>query len=379
MMTVEELRHPARTMDYDELIEGLEAARAAGAVYARQDGSGLVLWCYTSRCVYDSLWSPHAVIARGLVIDPAARAVVATPFPKFFNLGEEGRGFPDGEFEVFEKLDGSLIIIFHHDGRWRTATKGAFDSAQAIWAGERLATHDLSALDPSTTYLAEAIYPENRIVVPYDESQLVLLAAYDAEGLELEHGSLCEVAEALGWRAAERFSFASESELVVHAADLPKTEEGFVIRFGDGLRLKLKGAEYRRIHALISRVTPLAMWEAMAAGDDLESIRRDLPEEFWGDFDQIIGLLQARLAGRVAEVEAAAARVAALSDKELGLGGGGLEPDIRNLVFARRRYGPNFATGRSGEALMRWLRPTGNALPGYVASYAMARLLEEAG
>ena len=41
---------------------------------------------------------------------------------------------PDLPFETMEKLDGSLIIIFHHNGRWRTATKGSFTSSQAQWA-----------------------------------------------------------------------------------------------------------------------------------------------------------------------------------------------------------------------------------------------------
>jgi RNA ligase len=37
----------------------------------------------------------------------------------------------------------------------------------------------------------------------------------------------------------------------------------------DGLRLKVEEDEYKRIHEPISRVTPLAIWEAMAAGNDI--------------------------------------------------------------------------------------------------------------
>jgi len=377
MMT--DQRHPARTMTFEDLLSGLEAARAQRAVYARGDGNGLLLWCYTPRCVYDSLWSPHSTLARGLIVDPAARRVLATPFPKFFNLGESGESFPDRPFEVFEKLDGSLIILFHHQGQWRTATKGAFDSPQALWAAERLATLDLSALDPDTTYLAEAIYPENRIVVPYSETGLVLLAAYDGDGFELSYDALNEVAVRLSWRAAMRHAFESERDLVRHAAQLPKTEEGYVVRFADGLRLKIKGAEYCRVHALISRVTPIAIWEAMNAGADMAAMRADLPEEFWGDFDDIRALIEARLDQRVAEIRAATAATQHLSDKEIGLGAGGLDRETRPLVFFCRKSGDAFPDRRAREILMRWVRPTNNALPGYTASYAMARMLEEAG
>lgn len=372
-------RHPARSIPFDALLAGLEAARAERAVYARGDGNGLLLWCYTPRCVYDSLWSPSAMLARGLILDPAGKRVLATPFPKFFNLGEREEGFPDLPFEVFEKLDGSLIILFHDGARWRTATKGAFDSAQALWAMDEIARHDLSALDRGTTYLAEALYPENRIVVPYAETGLVLLAAYDGDGHELDHDAIGDVAARLGWRAAARYAFASEAELIRRAAELPRTEEGFVVRFADGRRLKLKGAEYRRIHALISRVTPIAIWEAMEAGADLEAMRRDLPEEFWTDFDQILGLLRAELDRRVTEARTATAATAGYSDKEIGLGAGALDPALKPLVFACRRYGDAFPDDKSRKGLMRAIRPTDNVLPGYEASYAMARLLEEAG
>ena len=112
---------------------------------------------------------------------------------------------PDLPFEAFEKLDGSPIVIYHHDGAWRTATKGSFDSAQARWAAERLP----SGLQPGTTCLAEAVYPENRMVVHYAEAALVLLAAYDESGRELSYDEILATAETIGWRAARRHTFES--------------------------------------------------------------------------------------------------------------------------------------------------------------------------
>ena len=300
----------------------------------------------------------------------------STPCPKFFNVGERRGDAPDLPFEAFEKLDGSLVIVFHHAGRWLACTKGAFDSEQAVWAQSRLDGVDLSALTPGTTYLFEAVYPENRIVVRYPEPALVLLAAYDGEGCELTYDAVLATCAALGWRAARRQAFASIGAMVSHAAMLGRDDEGFVIRFSNGLRLKLKGAEYRRIHALISRCTPLAMWEAMAAGDDMGAIRRDLPEEFWTDFDDIVRLLRAQIANIEAMVADVAASVARLSDKELGLSLGTLPADARAYLFGFRKSGA--ITGKARESLMRSIRPTGNLLAGYVPSYAMGRVLEDA-
>jgi len=372
------IRHPARAMDFTDLVEGLEAARAAGYIYRRFDAeTGRALYCYTSKCVYDEVWTDITVLARGLILDPAERRIVATPFPKFFNVGEGGRPVPDLPFESFEKLDGSLAIIHHHGGRWRAATKGAFDSDQARWAEAWLDTHDLSVLDQGTTYLAEATYPENRIVIRYDEPNLVLLAAYAGDGTEASYDEVLAIAAALRWPVAERKSYSSYAALIAETAILPKTAEGFVLRYSDGTRFKAKGAEYRRVHALISRCTPLAMWEAMAAGDDMAAIRQDLPEEFWSDFDDITAILQGGYDALVARIAAAAASLAHLSDKDLGLTLGTLPAETRPYLFAYRKTGASFAP-KARQALFRQIRPMANELAGYVPSYAMGRVKEEA-
>ena len=332
--------HPARTLSFDDLITGLYAGRAAGAVARRYDASTrLALWVYTNKCVYDDLWDTFSRAARGLILDEDGRKVVATPFPKFFNAGERHGTIPDLPFEAFQKVDGSLIIIYHHGGTWRTATKGAFDSPQAQWAQHILDATDTAALDVGTTYLAEAVYPENRIVVRYDETGLVLLAAYAEDGREVAYAGLAAVGSAVGWRLARRRPFASIADMVAHSATLPRNDEGFVVRFEDGTRLKIKGAEYRRIHALISRCTPLAMWEAMVAGDDMSGIRRDLPEEFWADYDRITDLLAAEINEIRAKVEALASDTAHLSDKEVGLALKTMEPVAAPYLFPYRKGG----------------------------------------
>ena len=230
---------------------------------------------------------------------------------------------------------------------------------------------------PGRTYLAEWVAPDNRIVVRYDRAELVLLAVYEENGAEMSYPLLVEVAAGLGWRLAQRYDFASLADLVAHAEALPATEEGFVLRFWDGTRVKIKGDEYRRIHALISRCTPLAMWEAMAAGDDLEMLRRQLPEEFWTDFDAITSALDARVSSLVAAVAREASAVAALSDKEVGLRLAEWPDPLRGFIFPYRKNAGDLLSGRTRQTLFRAVRPTGNELPGYTPSYAMRRVEEE--
>ncbi len=371
------LIHPAHTVPFNDLMEQLNAALSSRHVYERPGPDGLLLYVYTEHCVYDSAWTLPTIVARGLIIDPAAKRIVATPFPKFFNAGERGEPIPDLPFRAYEKLDGSLIIIYYHLGSWRTATKGSFDSSQALWAREQLRALDLSCLHPGTTYLAEAIYPENRIVVRYDAAALVLLGAYADAGIELDHNQLAAVASGLGVRTARTYAYASVADLMLHAKAMPRSEEGFVVRFDNGHRLKIKGDEYKRIHALISNVTPLALWEILRAGDNLESIRRELPEEFWGDFDQIVSCLQRGLKVVLEKTQAEFERVKDWTDKEVGLNLAALDPVAKVLIFDARKSNGNVLDGRSRRKVFEMVRPTANVLPGYVSSFAMRRALSD--
>ena len=373
------LIHPAHTLPFDELVAGLRSAREQRLVYERPGPDDLVLYLYSEHCVYEGSWTPITLAARGLIVDLAARRIVATPFPKFFNAGERGEPIPDLAFETTEKLDGSLIIIFHHRGRWRTATKGAFNSAQALWAQGRLDTLNLSSLKPGTTYLAEATYAENRIVVHYADPALRMLAAYGETGCEVAWTDLVGTSEAVGIEPAARFEYGSLSDLIEKAKILPRTEEGFVLRFANGLRLKIKGNEYKRIHALVSNLTPLAMWQAMAAGMDMASIRRELPEEFWADFDSIIAILDSQIRSIVDRVAATARAVQDLPDKEVGLRLATFDDAVRSFIFMFRKSGGDLLSGRNREKVFRAIRPTNNELAGYVPSYAMNRVNDESG
>ena len=254
--------------------------------------------------------------------------------------------------------------------------KGRSRLRRPKWAQRQIDALDLTALVRGTTYLLEAVYPENRIVIRYPEAALVMLAAFDEAGHEISFDDLGIVCESVGWRRAQRYTFASIADLIAHAEKLPSSEEGFVVRFqDDGTRLKIKGAEYRRIHALISRCTPIAMWEAMRAGDDMQVIRRDLPEEFWTDFDAIISILNARLDAITNAVEAFALTVAHLPDKDVALALDSYPKTVRPFLFGFRKGG---FQGRTRELLYRTVRPTANELDGYEPSYAMDRVLDEA-
>jgi RNA ligase len=378
--------HPARRMPFDALRAGLDQSVARKLINVSREGD-LELYGYSSSCQFEQQWDLFSLIARGLILDVSAKRVVATPFPKFFNFNEGGVALPQEMFEVTEKLDGSLGIVFHNAGKWRVSTRGRLDSEQGQWATRYLHQHVLTAkLVEGSTYLVEIVYPENRIVIPYDFSGLVLLGAYDAEGHELPRHALESVAQSAGLRIAKRFASGSFEALLDVARTLPRDEEGFVVRFAGGLRVKLKGEAYCRVHRLICHCTPLALWEAMMSGEDLDAMRRELPEEMRADFDAIRALLEKRLDDLVAEIGAAYVVHGEKSDKELGMlvqdARCGLTEAQRKFLFACRKQNFLDAVHQPGEwrqKAFRLIRPDGTKLTGYVSSNVMTRFQEESG
>lgn len=146
----------------------------------------LSILTYSRTCQYDNHWTEITTRCRGLVVDESTGRIAAWCLPKFFNHSQHNGQYPFAPplptepFEVYDKVDGSLAIVFHFAGAWRVASKGSFISEQAQWAQQHLDRADTGALDVTVTYLAEALYPENRIVVNYGERRdLVLLAGQD--------------------------------------------------------------------------------------------------------------------------------------------------------------------------------------------------------
>jgi RNA ligase len=116
----------------------------------------LSIWNYSPEVQYRQLWDDITLQCRGIVTDNEGN-VVARPFKKFFNI-EEGNHNPTEEFEVFEKMDGSLGILFNYKDEWVFATRGSFTSDQSKRAYKLLEKYPIENLDKKNTYLFEIIY-----------------------------------------------------------------------------------------------------------------------------------------------------------------------------------------------------------------------------
>ena len=71
---------------------------------------------YSPRTQSKRVWDDYTLSCRGLVID-AEGNILARPFKKFKNYEEYDPSEIDMSktFEIFEKMDGSLIIVFYYE------------------------------------------------------------------------------------------------------------------------------------------------------------------------------------------------------------------------------------------------------------------------
>jgi RNA ligase len=238
----------------------------------------LAIFNYSRTCQYDRLWDDVTLNCRGLILDTDGN-VVAKPFPKFFNYEEHTTDeIPNELFDVYEKMDGSLGICFYYNGEWYMATRGSFTSEQAIKGRELLERYDYkNGMIPGYTYLFEIIYPENRIVVDYGGAEkLVVLGAYNNEtGNEV---SVDEMANE-GFEVVTRYNTFGEGfdEL---KREISNSKEGYVIRFRNGMRMKIKGDEYVRLHRILTNFSTKDIWELLKNGEPLEPFLDRVPDEF---------------------------------------------------------------------------------------------------
>jgi phage anti-repressor protein len=246
------------------------------------------IYNYSRNTQYEGKWDEITLMCRGLVLDKDG-TVVAKAFNKFFNMEEhKPEEIPNGQFEVFEKLDGSLGILFNYNDEWILATKGSFTSDQAVKGMEILKKYKYDRLLKGYTYLFEIIYPENRIVCQYDFEDLILLAVIDnRDGYEirihdneihLEGIRLKNLYNNLGFKIVKKYDGVRDySEL---KSKISQNEEGFVIKFGNEFRMKIKGEEYVRLHRILTGFSNVDIWEYLKDGRDLNEFLDRVPDEF---------------------------------------------------------------------------------------------------
>lgn len=239
----------------------------------------LTIWNYSRYAQFSGHWDEITLSCRGLILDKKGN-VVGLPFKKFFNLEEPSCNCNfTKDFEVFEKIDGSLGICYFWKDKWRVATRGSFISEQAQVANELLNKLNVECLNKDFTWLFEIIYPENRIVLDYGNMrELILLGARNIfNGTELNYNDLLQISNKLPCKIVKRFDEFNDYKSIKNS--IPDDKEGYVVKFSNEDRIKIKGDEYCRLHKILTNLTTYSIWEALKNNDDLSDIIFNVPDE----------------------------------------------------------------------------------------------------
>lgn len=232
----------------------------------------ITIWNYSEKCQYDRVWTPMTLAARGLILDDDGN-VVARGMLKFFNYGERSDPLPNEEFKVFDKVDGSLVILCNYAGKRFLATRGSFDGPQAQKATVLFNRKYWGYVPPiGKTAVFEYVADWDRKVVKYPEEQVVHLGLVDNKtGLmdyDLDpcwHGPEAEVLEILHpekLKNIDRFN-----------------KEGFVVRYKNGYQIKIKHDEYMRVHRAMFCTSTRSIWESLSSGKTVQELYEGMPDE----------------------------------------------------------------------------------------------------
>lgn len=240
-------------------------------------------------------WTDVLRLCRGIVFDSNGK-LCALPFPKFFNFGEhpETKDLPDEPFEATVKHDGHLGIIFPYAQRLILTTRGYFDSRTSVLGNQML--NEIAAKNSwkyewfeERTLLVEIIHPETKVYLDYQQSGFIAIGGSDCRTFyDYPHDVLKTSAERLQLPIADIWQGNSLADLAQLMKDRSVTnQEGFVVRFESGLRVKFKFESY--IGKMVADKLSYSYLLNRLSSGNAERMLSTLPEEILDTAHKMLG------------------------------------------------------------------------------------------
>jgi RNA ligase len=280
----------------------------------------LDIYNYTERAQYSKKWNKATTASRGLIVHRNTGEIIARPFAKFFNYEERPNsiGLTDPVL-VTDKMDGSLGIMYQAVPGSKTvpriATRGSFMSDQAKHASNVLGERypDFYPRE-GYTYLFEIVYPENRIVLDYgDTDDLFLLGA-----VEIETGKVIAPQMLPDWRGPRVGTLTAQTFQEALSIGPRAGKEGLVVRsLNTDTMVKIKQEDYIRLHRIVTGLNQRTVWEMLKDGlNPYEGI----PDELHDWVSNIAANLQAAFDGAKKTAESLFNHIIDHLNEEVGLG-----------------------------------------------------------
>lgn len=271
-------------------------------VYAKyEENENRVLFHYNPIPTYSDDWNNFTKVARGIVIDLDDNSIIVHPYNKFHNFMEKEyllpQNLPNCDYEVSSKLDGSEGILYplKNEQGFKIITKGSFDTEQGQFGTKILLDKYKNQVDiimkeklfKKYTFVFEILYAHddpNRIVVSYDEPDIKLIGLRDMEtGQELSYNEVIKMAKKLGFPATELHDITLDE--IQQLRETMENFEGWVVRYENGLYMKIKCSAYLDAHGAKYGSSPKYVFNLLQDGkydDFIASLNydfKDVPEK----------------------------------------------------------------------------------------------------
>lgn len=254
---------------------------------------------------WTSFLEPSALNCRGIMFDVTDEnniKLVSLPPEKFFNYEEGGVDHTIGRLgDKMDKMDGSLISTYVHDGELYLKSKGSLFSSQATDSMNFLNKEENQQFKQEMTDLVKNGYtvnleytsPNNRIVIPYQKEDLTVLSVRSHEDGEnyfasklknfLEKNGYMKMIDHLVRYEDLRNHALAHHEFVDNVRN-EQEGEGYVVEIvvsdKESYLVKVKNLKYIALHQTKDSVnSPRRLFEAIIneASDDLRSMFADDP------------------------------------------------------------------------------------------------------
>lgn len=248
---------------------------------------------------------------RGIILDADNDwAIVCRPYDKFFNYEEpEAHDIDWSTARCYEKLDGSLMTLYHYDDKWHVSSSGVPDASgnlpptvyksdmtfrDLFWQVWGELNYQLPE-DTSKCYIFELMTPLNQVIVPQKSNQIILHGVRCMETMA-EHTPE-SYTDIYGWQVVKSYDIGDVDLMVQHIKDCdPMLTEGRVVCDHRFHRIKIKGRQY------VIMAHTSAKGSSFSDKDIISIIQRNEADEFLANypehlarFDQLTELYQRTL------------------------------------------------------------------------------------
>ncbi len=218
---------------------------------------------YTQQTTYTNKWDGITERCRGLVLDKDYNIIMPC-MPKFFNFEQLDQKQQNKVINMFDKAmytfaaplitkkyDGCLAAIFPYNGQLIITSKCSFDSfvvnAVKDILNNQLCVKDLE--DMPLGLICEVIHPNTHILVDYgDTKELRVITSFNLN--TLEENSFEDTERKVNTlnlsylKIVEQQNNMNFSEILQWKKEHDASEEGFVVRFNNNMRVKFKSEQY---------------------------------------------------------------------------------------------------------------------------------------